>query len=81
MLEAMVHSHALEHGLFEDDIRYAWNNFVKMRPRGQDFEVRIGFDSNGREIGMVSAVLADGDVLVIHAKSPAIPSIRQELGD
>ena len=81
MLELIVHEHALEHGLSEDDIRYAWDNFVKMRPRGEDFEVRIGFDSAGREIGMVGAVLSDGDILVIHAKSPAIPSIKKELGE
>ena len=81
MLELLIHNHALEHGLSEDDIRCAWENFVKMRPRGKDFEVRIGFDSSGREIGMVGALLTDGDVLVIHAKSPAIPSIKRELGE
>ena len=81
MLELLIHNHALEHGLTEDDIRCAWENFVKMRPRGNDFEVRIGFDSSGREIGMVGALLTDGDVLVIHAKSPAIPSIKRELGE
>ena len=81
MLELIVHGNALEHGLSEDDIRYAWDNFVKMRPRGEDFEVRIGFDSAGREIGMVGAKLEDGDALVIHAKSPAISSIKKELGE
>ena len=81
MLELIFHGHALEHGLSEDDIRYAWDNFVKMRPRGKDFEVRIGFDSAGREIGMVGAKLEDGDVLVIHTKSPAISSIKMELGE
>lgn len=60
-------------------MRNAWNNFVKARPRGIDFEVRIGFDSKGREIGMVGAMLDNGDVLVIHAKSPAITSIKNEL--
>ena len=81
MLELIIHEHALVHGLSEDEIRCAWVNFVKMRSRGEDFEVRIGFDSAGREIGMVGAVLSDGDILVIHAKSPAIRSIKKELGE
>ena len=69
MLELLIHIHALEHGLTENDICCAWENFVKLRPRGNDFEVRTGFDSSGREIDMVGALLADGDVHVIHAKS------------
>ena len=81
MLELYVHAHALRHGLTEESIRQAWANFAKRRPRGTDFEVRIGFDANSREIGMVGALLGDGDVLVVHAKSPAIPSIKKELGE
>ena len=81
MLELIIHEHALKHGMSEDDIRYAWDNFVKTQPRGEDFEVRIGFDADGKEVGMVGAKLADGDVLVIHAKSPAISSIKKELGE
>ena len=67
MLELIIHEHALEHGLSEDDIRCAWNNFVKLRPRGEDFEVRIGFDGDGREVGMVGAKLANGDVVVMQS--------------
>ena len=81
MLETLIHQHALDHGLTEEEVRCAWENFVKSRPRGRDFEVRIGFDSTGKEIGMVGAILSDGDVLVIHAKSPAIASIKKELGE
>ena len=80
MLELYIHQHALTHGLAEEDIRCAWNNFTRRRPRGTDFEVRIGFDAGNREIGLVGAVLDDGDVLIIHAKAPAIQSIRKELG-
>ena len=81
MFEVDVHMHALKHGLNEEDVAYAWSNFVKKRPRGDDFEVAIGFDSKGREIGMVAALLKDGDVLIVHAKSPAIASIKKELGE
>lgn len=81
MLELYVHEHALAHGLSEEDIRRAWDNFAKRRPRGTDFEVRIGFDADNRELGMVGATLGNGDVLIIHAKSPAIPSIKKELGE
>ena len=81
MLELFVHSHALVHGLLEEDVQYAWENFVKSRPRGMDYEVRIGFDSSGRELGMVGAKLQDGDVLIFHAKTPPIPSIKKELGE
>ena len=81
MLELYIHAHALRHGLAEESIRQAWGNFVKRRPRGTDFEVRIGFDAGNREIGMVGALLEDGDVLILHAKAPAIPSIKKELGE
>ena len=81
MLEIIVHEHALKHGLCESDIKYAWNNFAKRQPRGKDYEVAIGFTSKGAEVGMVAAKLENGDVLIIHAKSPAISSIKKELGE
>ena len=81
MLQLYIHEHALAHGLPEESIRCAWDNFARRRLRGTDFEVRIGFDADSREIGMVGAILDNGDVLVIHAKTPAIPSIRKELGE
>ena len=80
MLEIYIHRHALEHGLSKSDICDAWGNFAKRQPRGIDFEVRIGFDKSGKEIGMVGALLQNGDVLIIHAKSPAIASIRKRVG-
>lgn len=79
MLDIFVSEHALKHGLSESDIAYAWSNFAKRRFRGQDFQVAIGYDSKGREIGMVAALLDNGDVLIIHAKAPAIASIKKEL--
>ena len=81
MLDIIIHNHALSHGLTKQDIAYAWGNFIKMQPRGNEFEVRIGFDAQGRDIGMVAAKLGDGDVLIIHAKHPAISSIKRELGE
>ena len=81
MLEIFINEHALKHGLTKKSIQCAWNNFIKKRPRGTDFEVRIGFDQCGKEIGMVGAALEDGDVLIIHAKTPPIASIKKELGE
>lgn len=80
MLRVFVSEHALKHGLLENDIICAWNNFVCKRFRGHDFQVAIGLDTKGREIGMVAALLDEGDILIIHAKCPAIASIKKELG-
>lgn len=80
MSALIVHPHSLKHGLTEDEIIFAWNNFARKRPRGDDYWVTIGFDSKGREIEMVAAVLVDGSLLVIHAKTPATKKFKKELG-
>lgn len=79
MNQVSVHRHARKHDLSEDNIVYAWNNFVRKSYRSEDFVVAIGYDSTGREIGRVASVLQDNDFLIIHAKSPAIASILKEL--
>lgn len=74
-----VHSSALKHGISQKSIVYAWENFVRKRPRGDDMLVAIGFDAHGREIEMVALVLAGGCELIIHALSPATEKMRREL--
>ena len=80
MAKIEVHSHALKHGLSEDDVRYAWEHFVIKRPRDVDYWVAIGFDARGREIELVAVECANATFLIIHAMSPATKSIKQELG-
>lgn len=75
-----VHRSALKHGISHGDIVYAWENFVRRRPRGDDMLVAIGFDAHGREIEMIALVMADGCKLIIHALSPATEKMRRELG-
>ena len=41
----------------------------------------MGFDSKGREVELVAAILADGSLLVFHAKSPATKKFKKELGN
>ena len=76
----VVLSSALKHGLSEDSLMQAWENFVRKRPRGVDCWVAIGFDSAGREIEMVGLVTAAGETLVIHGLSPATEKLKRELG-
>lgn len=80
MDEIIVHPHSLKHGLSEDEVVHAWNNFARRRPRGEDYLVALGFDSKGREVELVAAVLADGSLLLFHAKVPATKKFKKELG-
>ncbi|MBC2889320.1 hypothetical protein [Gordonibacter massiliensis (ex Traore et al. 2017)] len=80
MDDIIVHPHSLKHGLTEEDVAYAWNNFARKRPRGDDYWVALGFDGKGREVELVAAVLADGTLLLIHAKTPATKKFKKELG-
>lgn len=38
MIEIVVHDHALKHGLTEEDVLYAWNNFVRKQRRKVPWE-------------------------------------------
>ena len=71
---------ALKYGLTEQSLRYAWENFVCKRPRGDDCWVAVGFDAHGIEIEMVGLVTADDTILLIHGMSPATEKIKRELG-
>ena len=58
MEEPIVVEHALKHGLSEEDIRYAWSNFVRKQYRGAPNEgeiVVVGYDRRGRFIEIVAA--------------------------
>lgn len=75
-----VHPHALVHGLGEQEIASAWENYLvgAVRQPGET-ELRVGIDPLGREVEMVGALLADGEWLVYHAVTPPSKRTRQEL--
>lgn len=75
-----IHPHAFKHGLSQEEIAYAWRNFARKRPRGDDCWVTIGFTDAGREVEMIGMALADGTTLIIHALSPATERTKRELG-
>lgn len=83
MADVYVHPHALKHGLSEEEIRYAWSNFVRSQFRhapNEDQCVRIGFGAyTPTAIQMVGVVRPVG-VLIVHAMTPPQKSVLAELG-
>lgn len=75
-----IHPHALTHGIAAEDVERAWENYAvgAVRVPGE-LEVRIGFDRAGREVEMVGSLLAGGDWLVYHAKTPPTKKVRREI--
>lgn len=57
-MEVLVDLHALKHGLTEEEILYAWKNYVRKQHRRAPKEDRVvvvalGFCSDGRLVQMV----------------------------
>ena len=53
------------------DVITAWENYVTRAVRvPAEREMRIGFDSCGRELEMTGVLLASGQWLVYHAMTP-----------
>lgn len=75
-----VHPNALKHGLSEEEIVHAWENYIvgAVRVPGE-VEVRIGIDLCGREVELIGAVLANGDWLVFHAIRPPTKKVCDEI--
>ena len=69
-----AHPHAFKHGLKEDEILEAWNNFVAKQHRrapNEDHLVVVGYASTRpHEIQMMAIVKAFG-LLIYHAMTPA----------
>ena len=82
MDEVVVNDHALKHGLTREVVRDAWNHPVAWRlrvlPEG-DRIVCVGCTQSGSLVQMV-AVIHPAAVVIIHALSPPIERILQELG-
>ncbi len=79
----LVHPHALKHGLPEEEIVYAWENFVKSQQRETPHEeqcVRVGYGrSTPSAVQMVGVEKAFG-TLVVHAMTPPQSRVLDELG-
>jgi hypothetical protein len=78
-----VHPHALKHGLSEEEVAYAWENFVKSQQREAPDEgqcVRVGYGrSTPSAIQMVGVEKPFG-TLIVHAMAPPQARVLDELG-
>lgn len=83
MQNIYVHPHALKHGLSEDEILYAWNNFVRSQfrktPR-EDQCVRIGYGRHTSGAIQMVGIVKEFGTLIIHAMTPPQPRVLRELG-
>ena len=82
MENVYVHPHALRHGVAEDEILYAWDNFISKRHRDipkTDQIIAVGFDRLGRFVQMVGIIKKDG-VMIYHAMTPPTKSFLAEIG-
>lgn len=82
MDEPIIVEHALKHGLLEDDIRFAWDNFVRKQYRGAPNEgeiIAVGYDRAGRFIEIVAAERSFGTI-IYHAMCPPTVKLLKELG-
>ncbi len=81
-MDLVIHPHALKHGVTENSIRYAWDNFVKRVYRespDQDQIIAVGCDLAGKMIQLV-AVDKLSTVIIYHAMTPPTEKVLKELG-
>ena len=83
MYDIVVSSHALKHGISEEQIIHAWRYAVVCARRecanGSVDYVAIGFDQNGRPIEMTGREKTFG-ILIYHSNTPPTPRALKELG-
>ena len=83
MLDIYVHPHALKHGLDEDEILYAWSNYIKSQQRSTPHEeeiVRVGYGKLTPSAIQMIGVQSTYGILIIHAMTPPPSSVLDELG-
>ena len=81
-MDVYVDEHAYKHGLTEEQILYAWENFIKKLYRGAPNEgeiVCVGYDKNGVMMQLVAVEKSSG-VLIYHAMTPPTQNALRELG-
>ncbi len=82
MDDLIIADHAFKHGISQEDIVYAWENFVRKQYRGAPREgevVVVGYDRMGRLIEIVAATRQFGTV-IFHAMEPPTRNVLEELG-
>ena len=83
MSDLFVHPHALTHGLAEEEIRYAWSNYIASQQREAPREehcVRIGYGAKTPTAIQMIGVVKPHGTLAIHAMTPSQASILDEVG-
>ena len=78
-----VHPHALKHGLTEDEVLWAWSNFVKSQQRStpnEDQCIRVGYGKTTPNAIQMIGITKPYGTLVIHAMTPPQATILDELG-
>ena len=80
MGSVIVHPRIAEpHPGLSEDVREAWEGYVRMTRRSGDQCVAVGFDGKGRALEMVAKGVGD-DYLVYHALTPPTGNALRELG-
>ncbi len=80
-MDVIIHPHALKHGLTEDEVCYAWENFVRRQSRATprtDQIVAIGVTRQGKMVQMIGIMKPYG-TLVYHALTPPTKKFLKEL--
>ena len=82
MADTFIAEHAFKHGISQEDIEHAWENFHKKQYRGAPHEgevVVIGPDRKRRPIQIVAAERVFGTI-IYHAMRPPTKNVLMELG-
>ena len=83
MEEIYIHPHALKHGIDEDEIKGAWENFVAKTNRlmpHDDQIICVGFDPKNQRPVQLIAVKNENGIMIYHAMTPPQKSFLKELG-
>ena len=83
MEKIYIHPHALKHGLTENEIAQAWENFVAKSRRQMpkdDQIVCVGFSPKHKRAVQMIGVTNSKGTMIYHAMTPPQKSILKELG-
>jgi len=79
-----VHSHALKHGLSDNEVAFAWENPIRCRQRNGTNDpaiwISIGALPDGRLAELVAFMDESGVWCVFHAMTPPTKKFKSELG-
>ena len=83
MSKIYIHEHAFKHGIEEDEILEAWDNFVAKSKRNMpkdDQVVCVGFSARRNRAIQMIAVENNKGLMIFHAMTPPQNSVLKELG-